>query len=166
MSLGVVGALTTSGIILQRPRVTRTAVHVAEAVVYTKAVTGLAKGVIGRTRPFATADPLALDDVEEIATAHRDLAMPSGHTSRAFAMASVLSHEFDRWYVSVPAYGFATSVGLQRIHSGDHWLTDAVVGAALGYAIGRIVADPPSAKGQITYQPIASPGRVGVSVRF
>jgi hypothetical protein len=166
VSLGVVGALATGGILLQRPRVTRTAVHVAEAVVYTKVVTSAAKGVIGRTRPFATDDPLALDDAEEIATAHEELAMPSGHTSRAFALASVLSHEFDRWYVSVPAYGFATSVGLQRIHSGDHWLTDVVVGAALGYAIGRIVADPPPAKGSITYQPIVSPNHVGVSVRF
>jgi membrane-associated phospholipid phosphatase len=141
-------------------------VHVAEAVVYTKVVTSAAKGVIGRTRPFATDDPLALDDAEEIATAHEELAMPSGHTSRAFALASVLSHEFDRWYVSVPAYGFATSVGLQRIHSGDHWLTDVVVGAALGYAIGRIVADPPPAKGTVTYQPLVAPNHVGVSVRF
>jgi membrane-associated phospholipid phosphatase len=141
-------------------------VHVAEAVVYTKVVTGLAKGVIGRTRPFATTDPLALDDAEEIATAHRNLAMPSGHTSRAFAMAAVLSHEFDRWYVSVPAYGFATSVGFQRIHSGDHWFTDAVVGAALGYAIGRIVADPFSSTRKISYQPTLSPNHVGVSVRF
>ena len=166
VSLGVAGALATGGILLQRPRVTRTAVHVVEAVVYTKAVTSAAKGVIGRTRPFATDDPLALDDAEEIATAHEELAMPSGHTSRAFAMASVLSHEFDRWYVSVPAYGFAASVGLQRIHSGDHWFTDVVVGATLGYAIGRIVADPPPANGAVTYRPILSPNHVGVSVRF
>ena len=166
VGLGVAGALVTGGVLLQRPRVTRTAVHVVEAVVYTKVVTSAAKGVIGRTRPFATDDPLALDDAEEIATAHEELAMPSGHTSRAFAMASVLSHEFDRWYVSVPAYGFATSVGLQRIHSGDHWLTDVLIGGALGYAIGRIVADPPSSKGAFAYQPIVSPNHVGVSLRF
>jgi membrane-associated phospholipid phosphatase len=145
---------------------TRTAVHVVEAVVYTKAVTGAAKGILGRTRPFATDNPLAFNDIEEIATAHQHLALPSGHTSRAFAVASVLSHELDRWYVSVPAYGFATSVGLQRIHSGDHWLTDAVVGAALGYAIGRIVSDPPPSDKRVTYRPIVSTSHVGVSVHF
>lgn len=166
VSIGVAGALAVSGGVLQRPRLTRTAVHVAEAVVYTKVVTGLAKGVIGRSRPFATSNPLAVNDFEEIATAHRDLSMPSGHTSRAFALASVLSHEFDRWYVSVPAYGFATSVGLQRIHSGDHWLTDAVVGAALGHFIGRVVADPPRSTDRVTYRPILSASHVGVSVRF
>lgn len=166
VSLGVAGALAISGGVLQRPRLTRTAVHVAEAVVYTKVVTGVAKGVIGRTRPFAAPNPFAVNDFDAVATTHRNLAMPSGHTSRAFALASVLSHEFDRWYVSVPAYGFATSVGLERVHSGDHWLTDVVVGAGLGYAIGRMVADPPPSKRKITYRPIVSPGHVGVSVRF
>lgn len=166
VSLGVAGALAVTGGVLRCPRLTRTAVHVVESVVYTKVVTGVAKGVIGRTRPFATSNPLAVDDLEEIATAHRDLSMPSGHTSRAFAVASVLSHELDRWYVSVPAYGVATSVGLERIHSGDHWLTDVVVGAALGHLIGRVVADPPRSPDRVTYRPAVSPNHVGVTIRF
>jgi hypothetical protein len=166
VSLGVAGALAAGGLVLQRPRITRTAVHAVEAFAYTKVVTSAAKGILGRARPFATDNPLAFDDIEEIATAHQNLALPSGHTSRAFAMASVLSHEFDRWYVSVPAYGFAASVGFQRIHSGDHWLTDVVVGGMLGYAIGRLVTDPPSEGKRVTYRPIASMSHIGVSVHF
>lgn len=65
--------------------------------------------------------------------------MPSGHSSATFATAAVL----DRHYgprVAVPAYAFAAFVGWTRMRDDSHWLTDVVMGAAIGTTIGRTVA--------------------------
>jgi membrane-associated phospholipid phosphatase len=164
-ALGTAGLLAAGGLALQRRDWTRTSVRVVEALVYTKLVTGLAKSAINRTRPFAGGGPLTADP-GAFSGAHERLSMPSGHTARAFAVASVLAHRAGRWYVSVPAYGVAASVGLERVRSGDHWLTDVMVGGALGYLIGRSVAASPAAPDVVTYTPILGTDRIGLSVRF
>ena len=164
-ALGTAGLLAVGGLALQRRSWTRTSVRVLEAVAYTKLVTGFAKGLASRTRPFVGGGPFS-GEPGTFDGAHTHTSMPSGHTARAFSIASVLAHQADRWYVSVPAYGAAASVGMERIRSGDHWLTDVMVGGALGYAIGRVVTSSPSSPGEITYTPILSTDRVGLSVQF
>lgn len=165
VALGTAGVLAAGGLALQRRSVTRTSVRVLEAVAYTKLVTGFAKGLFSRARPYVGNGPIA-GEPGSFDGAHTHTSMPSGHTARAFAIASVLAHEADRWYVSVPAYGVAVSVGLERIHSGDHWVTDVAVGGTLGYLIGRVVSSPPSASGDVTYTPIVSTDRVGLTIQF
>lgn len=165
VALGAAGLLATSGVLLQRRDLTRTSVRVLEAVIYTKAVTGFAKGLFSRSRPFVGAGPFSADP-GEFAGSHTKMSMPSGHTARAFAVASVLAHEADRWYVSALAYGGAASVGLERVRSGDHWLTDVVVGGALGYLIGRSVVPSEASPEGVMYTPIVSTDRVGLSIRF
>lgn len=164
-ALGTAGLLAASGVVMQRRAWTRTSVRVVEALVYTKLVTGIAKSVVNRSRPFVGKGPLAADP-GAFSGAHGKLSMPSGHTARAFAVASVLAHRAGRWYVSVPVYGGAASVALERVRSGDHWLTDVMVGGALGYLIGRSVAASPTSPGDVTYAPILGTDRVGLSVRF
>lgn len=163
--LGTAGLLAAGGVALERKTLTRTSVRVLEAVVYTKAVTGFAKGLISRSRPFVGATPFRADP-GEFGGEHAELSMPSGHTARAFAVASVLAHRADRWYVSVLSYGGAASVGLERIRSGDHWLTDVIVGGALGYLIGRSVTPSETSSDGPTYTPLLSVDRVGLTIRF
>ncbi len=164
-ALGTAGVLAAGGLVLQRRDWTRTSVRVVEALVYTKLVTGFAKSALNRSRPFGTDSPFTANP-GGFDSAHEELSMPSGHTARAFAVASVLAHQSGRWYVSVPAYGMAASVGVERVRSGDHWLTDVMVGGALGYLIGRSVTTSPSAPNEVTYTPILSTDQVGLSVRF
>ncbi len=163
--LGTAGLLAASGLVLQRRDFTRTSVRVVEALVYTKLVTSFAKGAVSRSRPFAQSGALAAEP-GAFTSEHAALSMPSGHTARAFAVASVLAHEFDRWYVSAPAYGIATSVAVERVQSGDHWLTDVMVGGVLGYLIGRSISPTPSEPDEVTYTPVLSTNRVGLSVQF
>lgn len=165
-ALGTAGVLAAGGLVMQRRSWTRTSVRLLEAVAYTKVVTGVAKGLVSRARPFVGGGPFA-GEPGTFDGAHTHTSMPSGHTARAFAIASVLAHQADRWYVSVPAYGLAASVGMERIRSGDHWLTDVAVGGALGYVIGRVVSSPASSSvGEVRYRPILSTDRVGLSVQF
>lgn len=165
VAYGTAGLLAAGGVVFGRRDLTRTSVRVVEAMLLTKAITGFGKGLFNRSRPVAGQGPLAADPGGFEGT-HTKLSMPSGHTARAFALASVLAHQADRWYVSTLAYGGAASVGLERVRSGDHWLTDVVVGGALGYLIGRTVVPSNSSFDGVNYTPIVSTNRVGLSIQL
>ncbi|MGE5127469.1 MAG: phosphatase PAP2 family protein, partial [Betaproteobacteria bacterium] len=64
--------------------------------------------------------------------------LPSGHTSTAFSLATVAEQHYG-WKVGVPAYLLATGIGLSRIESSKHYLSDVLAGATLGVIVGRTV---------------------------
>ncbi len=66
-------------------------------------------------------------------------AWPSGHTSSSVTVASVL-HEFYGWKVGLPAYAGAGVVAWRMMDKGDHWASDVVFGAVLGWVVGHTVA--------------------------
>jgi membrane-associated phospholipid phosphatase len=70
------------------------------------------------------------------------VSFPSGHTTVAFAAATVFAMEY-REYRIVPiiAYSAATAIGLSRIVQNQHWISDVLVGAALGFLCGRQVVN-------------------------
>ena len=67
------------------------------------------------------------------------LAWPSGHTSSSFCVASVLDEMYGA-KVGVPAYALAGFVGYRMAEAGDHWASDVLFGAVLGYVVGHSVA--------------------------
>jgi len=65
------------------------------------------------------------------------VSFPSGHTTSAFAVASVLAMGYrDKPWVGIASYTLASLVGLSRVNDTRHWTSDVVAGAALGSFIG------------------------------
>ena len=64
---------------------------------------------------------------------------PSGHTASSFTVAAVLD-EFYGPKVGIPAYIGAGFVGYRMMDSGDHWASDVLFGAVMGYIVGHYVA--------------------------
>ena len=60
-------------------------------------------------------------------------------SSSSFTVASVLD-EFYGPEVGVPAYILASLVGYRMTVEGDHWASDVVFGATLGWVVGHTVA--------------------------
>jgi len=60
---------------------------------------------------------------------------PSGHTTTAFAFASVVAMEHE-WYWGTAAYAMASVTAISRIHDNAHYLHDVVAGATIGTAFG------------------------------
>lgn len=63
-----------------------------------------------------------------------DASMPSGHTATAFVNAQFMHREYGEqslWYSSA-AYADATAVAVIRMLNDKHWLSDVLVGAAVG----------------------------------
>lgn len=69
----------------------------------------------------------------------KDFAWPSGHTSSSFTVASVLD-EFYGPKVGIPAYAVASLVAYRMMDTDDHWGSDVVFGATLGWVVGHTVA--------------------------
>lgn len=63
-------------------------------------------------------------------------AWPSGHTASSFTVASVLDELYGR-EVGFPAYLAAGFVGYRMMDSGDHWASDVLFGAVLGWIVGH-----------------------------
>jgi len=61
---------------------------------------------------------------------------PSGHTSNSFAAAAVIHELYGDTFGAI-AYAIATMVGISRINDNKHYLSDVLVGAGIGTAIGR-----------------------------
>ena len=66
-------------------------------------------------------------------------AWPSGHAASSFTVASVLD-EFYGPRVGIPAYAVASLVSYRMIDSGDHWGSDIIFGATLGWVVGHTFA--------------------------
>ena len=65
----------------------------------------------------------------------------SGHATRAFALASTVAGFYpDKRWLGILSYSLATATSLGRVVSKEHWTSDVIVGAALGYFIGRVFA--------------------------
>jgi hypothetical protein len=66
----------------------------------------------------------------------KDWAWPSGHAASSFTVASMLD-EFYGPDVGIPAYLFASLISYRMLDTGDHWTSDVVFGAAIGWVVGH-----------------------------
>lgn len=89
--------------------------------------TALLKNVVNRTRP---ADKYPNEVF--VSNPSQGKSFPSGHTSQAFAMATTLTLQYKKWYVTVPAYLWAGCVGYSRMYLGKHYPSDVLAGALVG----------------------------------
>lgn len=88
---------------------------------------------IQRERPFKRY-PLDIIQRDEVGTA----SFPSGHTTAAFASATVLSLSYKKWYVALPAYAYAGLMGYSRMRLGVHYPSDVLGGMVLGIGTGLL----------------------------
>ena len=132
-------ALYVFGRVANHPDIEDLGWHGTEAVVVATGITGVLKGVLGRARPYVSADtnPRDFKFMKGFSGEDRS-AFPSGHTTVAFAAASSVTSEAQRiwpghtWIVAPIMYGGATMVGLSRMYHNKHWASDVVLGAGIG----------------------------------
>jgi membrane-associated phospholipid phosphatase len=100
----------------------------AGSLVITAILTEGIKRVANRDRPFVTY-PLEVfpNQIDETGKS-----MPSGHTAFAFTTATSLFTAYPKWYVGIPVFAWATSVGYSRLYLGQHYPSDVIVGAMVG----------------------------------
>ena len=101
--------------------------EIVTGLILSSAITTGLKTTINRTRPGDKHPDLVFPNT----FSHGD-SFPSGHTSLAFATAAELSIQYKKWYITVPAYLWAGSVGYSRMYLGRHYPSDVLGGAVVG----------------------------------
>ncbi len=167
VAVGVVALTGVAGLVLNNSRLIETARLAFESTLATGVMTIGLKEVFGRARPYVAGNPqkfrfFSFSGQE----AYRSF--PSGHTSSAFALATVFALQYPRWWVNVAAYGIATGVALQRMEDRMHWSSDVVFGAVLGSWVAHQLVKASSGRhrGQNRIQAFVQPYRMGVTIRF
>ena len=141
----------------------------AQAMLHSGIVVQVLKHLFGRSRPF-------VDNGTSIWYGPRTFfkryagggfspydSFPSGHTITAFSLAQVIAERESPWIGTV-AYTCAGLCGVSRITQHDHWLSDVVMGGALGVAIGHFEVAAHETRYSIS--PNIGLGSAGVLVNF
>ncbi|MDE3143017.1 MAG: phosphatase PAP2 family protein [Bacteroidota bacterium] len=108
--------------------------HIGEKLVVLVFTEGF-KYLINRPRPYTSYPGL----IYPYDNSEKALSFPSGHTSLAFNTAATLSIRFHKWYITAPAYLWASCVGYSRLKLGEHYPTDVLAGAAIGIGSAYLV---------------------------
>lgn len=108
----------------------------AKATFYSGLTTMILKQVVGQRRPDSD----------------NRRSFPSGHTTTAFAFASVIAMEHE-WYWGTAAYAMATVTAISRIHDNAHYLHDVVAGATIGSAFGIALSKFSDVESRYTFVP-------------
>ena len=125
------------GVASHNQRTRQVAMAVTQAVILGGISVQIVKHIFGRHRPYQDVPP---DPRKWQGPNLQYLSFPSGHTTIAFAAATVFASAYsNKPWVAVLSYGIATGVGISRIYDDKHWASDVFIGAALGFGIGKTV---------------------------
>lgn len=114
------------GLIQKDSLMKQKALFIGESFLASALITTVLKDVIRRERPY-----VKHPEIQPLSS-EGSYSMPSGHTSTAFATATSLSMAYPKWYVVVPSFVWASSVGYSRMHLGVHYPSDVFIGAIVG----------------------------------
>jgi hypothetical protein len=141
----------------------------AASIVAGGLVTPALKIIVGRSRPNQNRGTF---DFHPLSTKYQSF--PSGHTTEAFAVASVIATHYPAPWVEAVSYGAATLVGVARVRHNAHFLSDVTAGALIGTCVGRSVTHfnhdrRNGIPARIVVAPIVGPDRqpgIGMAMSF
>ena len=144
-----VAGLGAYGLIRSNNKLVNTTLLSSQAYITSGAVMIFLKFLTGRTRPSyypvdVEAEPRFLGPfhgkLNDANGTNENSSFPSGHSTVAFAVATVFAMEYkDKPLVPVVAYTAASLISMSRITENKHWVTDVVTGVAIGYLSGKLV---------------------------
>ena len=130
---GTAAAFYLIGKTTKNRRAAETGILAAEALIDATIVTQTLKFATQRPRP------LAKDGRGRFFTGGNSF--PSGHSSSIWSLAAVIDGEYGkkRPLVRYGVYGLAAAVSVSRFTGRNHFLSDILVGGAIGWGIGHFV---------------------------
>lgn len=121
-----VGGVTAGG------RGLETAVAVLAGAAAGSAANEVVNELVGRARPLWGRGEFSFRPLSGHAS------FPSGHAAYTFAMAGAIDEATDGWVPAVLGYTIASATALSRVYDDKHWLSDIVVGAAIGTVVSHV----------------------------
>lgn len=132
-SLAALGAAGTYGWVADDDRSVNVMVDgIESSIIASGILCPILKYTVGRARPNQSGQ-----DSDEFSPFGGDASFPSGHTTQAFTVASVLAFSYDdQPVIGGIAFAVAGGVGISRINDDMHYASDVLAGAILGTWVG------------------------------
>jgi len=140
------------GLAFKDTKIRNLGLQLTEACAYSGIITIALKSLAGRSRPYTgngnmTWNPFTINDDR--------LSFPSGHATLSFAFCTIIANHVDNVYWKIGWYSIAALVSSARIYHDQHWLSDIVVGSAIGYFVGNYVSKHPENRSEQETRPIS-----------
>lgn len=138
-SIAIAGLLYIHGSLTDDDVTKKIGYEVGQSMIYTAALTQFLKISFGRARPYTGKDPFSLKPFQSLS--EDDWSLPSGHTSLAFSLSTVLANNTDSDFLKGLAYIPALMTAFSRVYYNKHWTSDVFMGALIGYFVGKFAVD-------------------------
>ncbi len=130
---GVGGGMYLWGRFAKNERARETGFLSGEAAIDAYLDTSLIQFVARRNRPFTG------NGQGNFFSSAGAASFPSQHSAISWAVASVIAHEYPGPLTKLLSYGLAGAVSAARVEAHDHFMSDVVIGGAVGWYLGRQV---------------------------
>lgn len=160
------GGIYSYGLLFRNDNVRETGRMLFEAVLFSAIITDVSKVMFGRSRPYTERGPYFYN---MFTFDEGSISFPSGHSTIAFAMSTVLSNRINNIYASIGLYSLSTLTALSRIYSDNHWASDVLLGSAIGYLVGDYISSDKksdSKKNKVSYHINPSVGGFNLIICF
>jgi uncharacterized membrane protein YsdA (DUF1294 family) len=154
------------GVVMDNDKVKNVSIMAAEALLVSGLATMALKNTFHRERPRNTDDPYNFSGP---GLSKEDISFPSGHTTAAFALATVIAETYGDKNIIIPilAYSAAAITGWSRVHDRAHWASDVLIGGLIGHLVAENVMNQKLAKKGFTIIPsVGFDGSFAVNVRY
>ncbi len=163
---GVMGGFYVAGLVAGNDKSVYVAEDLVTASMISATINQTLKVSVNRYRPR---DNKLSDNYQGYTGLNNNSSFPSGHTTEAFTLASVIASSYDDPWVAYGVYSVAGMVGIARMYLDAHWASDVVASAFIGTWVGKGIVSHNNSlrsnkKNSVSIIPDVAPGYTGVRI--
>lgn len=159
--VGMAAAGYVLGVVMKNDQVKSVSIMATKAMLISGLATQAIKHTVDRTRPKNSDSPYEYGEGSR--------SFPSGHTTQAFALATVIAEATKDQSMVIPvlAYSAAALAGWSRVHDKAHWASDVLIGGLIGHLTAKTVMNTKlSDKGIMIVPEVDFDGSAGFRVSY
>lgn len=135
--IALAGSIGIYSLIQNDKSARKVAYEILQTSFYAGAVTTLLKVITGRARPFMEKSSHSFLHLKPFD--NEFLSLPSGHSTLAFSISTVLANNSNSTIIKILCYIPAVLTAISRVYQDQHWTSDVFLGAVIGYTVGNFV---------------------------
>ncbi|MBT5954140.1 phosphatase PAP2 family protein [bacterium] len=164
--LPLTASMAGYGFLSSNSKLTKTSIHAFSAGLITGGLTKGMKALFNRHRP-SSGDDHNMFDGPSLSGDEESQSFPSGHSSVTWAIATIFAENYkNNSIIYYGAYGFSTFVSISRSFHNEHWISDIIIGSALGHFVAKSVLADYKISKSIKFSPILTSSAVGGKLNF
>ena len=123
------------GLLFDNKEAMQIGLEIYESYFIANNITSVLKRIFGRDRPYENNGPYHFDPFPSRNNPINSF--PSGHSTLAFSLSSVLAAHTDKLWLKAIIFSPAVITAVSRVYHNVHWFSDVFMGGAVGYLVGN-----------------------------